>query len=477
MPPDEVAAGRTLPLRCLYMIDLRWAIVGLLVYVAPTLYALVRRTPKVVLICVINVFFGWTVAGWFVALALAVLLPKADSDSTRFAGAAGDAPIDPLPAEVLAQPVDFVIDPARVAVGSLIGPIIYPYWWLWRFFRFAQQQQFPRSRNFLWIFVPLYGYAVIGRLFHDLQSRLGSSRPTGFNAQTAIALIVAGNVAAAWGLRLSYLPFLVAGLALGCVFTAMALYQVQSGVNAYLRMTHGQAPEAGLFLGESAAVLASLALLSALALGAKPLPALPVSQTFDNSQLPVVTGTPWHSPSSTASPLPSPTATPTPITHGNDVLSLTSQPGDYIGQGKAMTMTPPAWKFSAAQMNGPDNVTITIESTGSSNFTQWTVWLAAPRGQVLGTGSYNNATRAAFRSGSSPGIDVFGDGRGCNNVYGSFVVKALVVDSQGNVQAFDASFEQHCESPTAPPLQGTVHFGGVAQTQAVAPMHPAAYLR
>lgn len=440
------------------MIDLRWAIVGLLVYVAPTLYAMVRRTPKVVLICVINVFFGWTVAGWFVAIALAVLLPKADSDGKRPAGTAAQAPIDPLPPEVLAQPVDFVIDPARVAVGSLIGPIIYPYWWLWRFFRFAQQQQFPRSRNFFWIFVPLYGYAVIGRLFHDLQSRLGPSRPAGFNAQTAIALIVAGNVAAGWGLRLGYLPFLVAGLAIGCVFTAMALYQVQSGVNAYLRMTHGQAQEASLFLGESAAVLLSLALLSVLALGAKPLPVLPVSQTFNNSQDQSQAVFPSYAATATPTPTPTPTVTPAPIPTAGDVLNLTSQPGEFIGRGKSMTLTPPAWRFSAAPMNGPDSVIVTVESTDSSNFVRWTVWLAAPGSQALHPGTYLNARRAPFR-GAAPGIDISGDGSGCNNIYGSFVVNKLVVDSQGNVQVFDATFEQHCESPTAPALTGLIRYG------------------
>jgi len=59
-----------------------------------------------------------------------------------------------------------------------------------------------------------------------------------------------------------------------------------------------------------------------------------------------------------------------------------------------------------------------------------------------------------------------------------FALLNLVVDSQGNVQSFEATFEQHCEQPTAPALRGYVRFGSAgssqqAQLQSRSPGHAA----
>jgi hypothetical protein len=84
--------------------------------------------------------------------------------------------------------------------------------------------------------------------------------------------------------------------------------------------------------------------------------------------------------------------------------------------------------------------------------------LAAPKGQLLRDGTYENAERADLRSGLAPGLDIGPEGRSCSKVYGSFTVTRFVVDGRQRVTEFDASFEQHCESPTAPALRGTIHF-------------------
>jgi hypothetical protein len=146
-------------------------------------------------------------------------------------------------------------------------------------------------------------------------------------------------------------------------------------------------------------------------------------------------------------------------------LKLTSEPGDYIGQGRSATMTAPAWRLLPNFSNAPDSVTPSFETVDTTNFTRWTVWLGAPKGKALHLGTYANAERAAFRTGPTPGIDVFGDGRGCNHTYGSFTVSKVTMDQQGNVQSFEATFEQHCESPTAPALRGYVRFGTAASDQ------------
>ncbi len=55
----------------------------------------------------------------------------------------------------------------------------------------------------------------------------------------------------------------------------------------------------------------------------------------------------------------------------------------------------------------------------------WYVHLAAAPGDALAVGTYANATRAAFRASGVPGIDIYGDGVGCNEVAGSFTVHEI----------------------------------------------------
>ena len=183
----------------------------------------------------------------------------------------------------------------------------------------------------------------------------------------------------------------------------------------------------------------------------------------------VLTGVPNVSGRTASTPLPTATAAPrpSPIPATGNVLSLTSDAGDYIGQGRSLVMTEPTWRFLANQANGPDSVTVSVETVATANFVRWTVWLAAPRGQSLHPGTYSNAVRAAFRTGSAPGIDVFGDGRGCNQVIGSFTVTRITAEAEGHVTGFEASFVQHCDSPTAPALRGVVRFGAAGSEQQV----------
>src|SRR5207249_6730494 len=84
----------------------------------------------------------------------------------------------------------------------------------------------------------------------------------------------------------------------------------------------------------------------------------------------------------------------------------------------------------------------------------WNVSLSAPSGQELQPGTYSGAQRSP--DGTHPGLDMFGDGRGCNQTYGSFVVNKIREDINGVLAQLDVKFEQHCESLSAPPLTGWI---------------------
>jgi len=132
-------------------------------------------------------------------------------------------------------------------------------------------------------------------------------------------------------------------------------------------------------------------------------------------------------------------------------LTLISQPGDYVGQGITQTLTPADGTFSVS--NTSDTVSISFNS--SSQF--WDLDFGSPTTAKFGRGEYDDVQRTAFRSPTRSGIDVFGDGRGCNTVTGRFLVSDFALNTDGTIARLAIDFEQHCEG--APPaLYGSFRY-------------------
>lgn len=64
---------------------------------------------------------------------------------------------------------------------------------------------------------------------------------------------------------------------------------------------------------------------------------------------------------------------------------------------------------------------------------------------------------ALLSKGSAPGLDVSGNGRGCNTLEGLFTVTAIEVKTDGSVKSVGITFEQHCEGEQ-PALRGTFNY-------------------
>ena len=126
----------------------------------------------------------------------------------------------------------------------------------------------------------------------------------------------------------------------------------------------------------------------------------------------------------------------------------TSEPGDYIGSGGRGAFTS---ANSTISISGT-NAYLTVNITNGNE--RWSVDLAAPRGEKLRPGKHYDAERAAFRTGLAPGLDVSGNGRGCNEVWGQFSIRQNSADSTGKVTMLEATFIQHCESARAPRAEG-----------------------
>lgn len=137
---------------------------------------------------------------------------------------------------------------------------------------------------------------------------------------------------------------------------------------------------------------------------------------------------------------------------GTGTVSFTGDPGDYIAGGQ--TYSYDTSTGDRLGVNGSsDERAIEVSVTGA-NGDWWYLDLAAPTGEALAAGTYAGATR--FGGTGQPAIDIFGDGRGCNETSGSFTINSIEWGPYGYVQAIDATYEQHCEG-WDPALRGNMH--------------------
>src|SRR5215469_296742 len=122
-------------------------------------------------------------------------------------------------------------------------------------------------------------------------------------------------------------------------------------------------------------------------------------------------------------------------------LSLVSDTGDFVGLGQTTFLTPADGTFNAQGISTGNHVGVFFLGNQPGIF--WSLDFAAPNGQTLAVGTYPGATRWPFEAPNQPGLSVFGDGRGCNTLTGSFAVLEISYGADGNIASFDATFEQH----------------------------------
>ncbi len=143
------------------------------------------------------------------------------------------------------------------------------------------------------------------------------------------------------------------------------------------------------------------------------------------------------------------------------VLRLYSQPGDYIGGGTERLVTPADATFNVTR-NFDSGVSLDV----SGATTWWSVDFAGPGDMEIAPGVFNNARRFPFQAATEPGLSVSGEGRGCNTLWGRFVVREAVYGSGGAVQNFAADFEQHCEGWAAA-LFGSIRYNSTVPLVAI----------
>jgi hypothetical protein len=139
-----------------------------------------------------------------------------------------------------------------------------------------------------------------------------------------------------------------------------------------------------------------------------------------------------------------------PVSSGT--LSLSGDPGDYITGGGSYYYDTAAG--DVLDVSNTNNETVSINVSGVTG-DWWSLAFDAPTGQTLTAGTTYTATRYPF-NGAGAGLDLSGNGRGCNTLTGTFTIVTASFGDNGYVQTFDATFQQHCEGFEAA-ARGEVH--------------------
>ena len=156
-----------------------------------------------------------------------------------------------------------------------------------------------------------------------------------------------------------------------------------------------------------------------------------------------------------------PAAGTTPAT-GNYV-HLQSTAGDYIGFGRSYTYTQTDSELELA-------VSGSRLSVGIEGFESWTGEFQGMNTlQQLQPGYYPNLLRYPFQNPVVGGLSWSGEGRGCNELTGWFVIDSISF-AGGNLAAVDLRFEQHCDG--GPALNGKIHWVAGDPTAPSGPQNP-----
>ena len=125
---------------------------------------------------------------------------------------------------------------------------------------------------------------------------------------------------------------------------------------------------------------------------------------------------------------------------------------EYITDGQTYSYGPPNDAITVWAV--PERVRFAIETADDN---RWSGVFAAPPGEQLVAGrTYTGARRYPFNE-SSPGMEIDGMYRGCNEISGEFTVHEIAFDDRGLLDRFLVTFAQQCVGHKGT-ARGTIEF-------------------
>jgi hypothetical protein len=152
--------------------------------------------------------------------------------------------------------------------------------------------------------------------------------------------------------------------------------------------------------------------------------------------------------------LPAEAASPPRVTAtASTVITMFSDPGDFIGGG-----TPQEFDTTNASISGTVSTGgIGLSAAGGTSGLSYSLVIDPPPGTSFKVGYYPKVQRAEFRTAGFAGLDITGNGNGCNTDSGAIDVRDLAVSGSA-ITRLDLLYEQHCEGGV-PALFGEVRIG------------------
>lgn len=122
-------------------------------------------------------------------------------------------------------------------------------------------------------------------------------------------------------------------------------------------------------------------------------------------------------------------------------ITMVSESGDWIGGGTERFFD----DANAALYLAEGGWAVYMQASGGTYGESFSLTFQAGGGRVLGPGWYPGAQRAGFQASGRPGMDISGEGRGCNQIAGNFEVRDIAWSPTGTLQRLWLIYEQHCE--------------------------------
>jgi hypothetical protein len=121
-------------------------------------------------------------------------------------------------------------------------------------------------------------------------------------------------------------------------------------------------------------------------------------------------------------------------------LSFSGDAGEFVSSGKSWTLKSPGQEIQLTQ-NGPGDVQISFGREDK----EFDASFSTDTGRRFEVKSYTGAERWGFASDGHAGLEISGDGHGCNGIAGSFAVTSVEYSPDGKISRFAATFVQRCD--------------------------------
>jgi hypothetical protein len=158
---------------------------------------------------------------------------------------------------------------------------------------------------------------------------------------------------------------------------------------------------------------------------------------------------------------PSTVASAPAVGTAQPLISLSSDGGDTIGQGRSYNYDTSNAAIRLTARGGTLDLRVAARENWSATFV-----LPSATGEIQ-PGTYTALSRYPFQPVGSGAMEWSGEGRGCNQLSGTVVVHAVTYES-GLLRAIDLGFEQRCDGTMAA-LRGRIRVQA-DQMGAVAPL-------